>query len=56
MLSELDSLTNLSVSDVDPDRELAYGVEINWFGGGVQKKLVRVPNIKEQCNFLTATV
>lgn len=47
MLSELDSLTNLSVGDVDPDRELAYGVEINSFGGKVQKKLIRVPKTRE---------
>ena len=42
MLTELDNLTNLSVGDVDPDRELAYGIEINSFGGGIQKKLVRI--------------
>jgi hypothetical protein len=48
MLTELDGLTNLSISDVDPNRELALGVEINSFDGGVQKKLIRIPKSKEQ--------
>ncbi len=56
MLTDLDSLTNLSVGNVDPDRKLAYGIEINSFGGGVQKKLVRIPKKKELCNFLIANV
>jgi hypothetical protein len=48
MLNELDSLTNLSVDDVDPNLELALGVEINSLNGGVQKKLIRVPKSKEK--------
>lgn len=48
MLTELDSLTNLSISDVDPNQELALGIEINSYDGGVQKRLIRVPKNREQ--------
>lgn len=47
MLEDLDNLTNLSIEDIDPSRELAYNIEINSFEGGGHKKLIRVPRIRE---------
>ncbi|MCY7351606.1 MAG: hypothetical protein LH606_13220 [Cytophagaceae bacterium] len=50
MLTELDGLTNLSTGDVDPEREVAWGVDISSFGAGVQKRLIRVPKTGLELN------
>lgn len=45
---ELDSLTTLSKSDFDENKEDVVGVEISGFEEGVSKKIVRLPKNKKK--------
>lgn len=47
MILELDSLTNLSVSDFQEDKEDVFDLQINSFFDGMSKKLVRLPKGKK---------
>jgi len=44
---ELDSLTSLSLKDLDEDKEEVIGVELSSFVDGVEKGLVRMPKSKK---------
>ena len=46
LMSELDSLTNLSKEDVDETTEEAFGIEFSSFSEGVKKSFVRLPKTK----------
>lgn len=46
LIRELDSLTNISKSDVDENKENFLGIEMSSFVDGIQKKLVRFPKSK----------
>lgn len=46
LIHELDSLTNISASDINLDAENIIGVELNLFGEGLTKGIVRLPNNK----------
>ncbi|WP_276132318.1 hypothetical protein [Polluticoccus soli] len=49
LIIELDSLTNISKTDVDESKEEVFGLEITSFVDGVNKKMIRLPkNKKEQ--------
>jgi len=55
MILELDSLTTLSKSDFNEDKEEVFDLQINSFFHGISKKLVRLPNNKrEQVNSIQA--
>ena len=48
MILELDSLTNLSKSDFQEDKEDVFDLQINSFFDGISKKLVRLPKSKKE--------
>ncbi|WP_460611403.1 hypothetical protein [Hymenobacter terrigena] len=48
MLLDLDSLTSLSASNIDPSQESVVGIELNAFGAGAQKAIIRLPKDKEK--------
>ncbi len=47
MILELDSLTNLSKSDFQEDKEDVFDLQINSFFDGISKKIVRLPKSKK---------
>ncbi|GAB4042850.1 hypothetical protein [Spirosoma jeollabukense] len=47
MLLDLDSLTSLSATNIDPSLESVVGIELNAFGAGAQKAVIRLPKDKE---------
>lgn len=48
MILELDSLTSLSKSDFNEEKEEIYDLQINTFFKGISKKLVRLPKEKKE--------
>ncbi len=48
MILELDSLTSLSKSDFNEDKEDVYDLQINTFFKGISKKMVRLPKEKKE--------
>lgn len=48
MILELDSLTSLSKSDFNEEKEDVYDLQINTFFKGISKKLVRLPKEKQK--------
>lgn len=48
MVLELDSLTSLSKSDFNEEKEDVYDLQINTFFKGISKKLVRLPKEKKE--------
>jgi len=57
MILELDSLTNLSKSDFQEDKEDVFDLQINSFFDGISKKLVRLPKSKkEEVNNIQADI
>ena len=46
MILDLDSLTDLSKSDFNEDKEEVFDLQINSFSEGIEKKMVRVPKNK----------
>lgn len=46
MIFELDSLTNISDSEINDDSEEILGIELSSFIDGIQKRLVRLPKNK----------
>jgi hypothetical protein len=47
MILDLDSLTSLSKSDFNEEKEDIYDLQINTFFKGISKKLVRLPKVKK---------
>ena len=47
MIFELDSLTNISKSDLDEENEDILGIEMSSFINGIQKRMVRLPKTKK---------
>ncbi len=47
MIIELDSLTKLSLSDFQEEKEDVYDLQINTFIEGISKKLIRLPKNKK---------
>lgn len=45
---DLDSLTNISQSDVDDENEDIFGIEMSSFVNGIQKKMIRLPKNKRK--------
>ncbi|AYB31991.1 hypothetical protein [Chryseolinea soli] len=48
MILELDSLTSLLKDDIDAVNEDVFGIEMNSFNHGLQKKLIRYPKSKKK--------
>lgn len=48
MILELDSLTSLSKSDFNEDKEDVFDLQINTFFKGISKKIVRLPKEKKE--------
>ena len=46
MIFELDSLTKISLSDIDENKEEIIGVKIDSFFGKIDPKVVRIPKNK----------
>ena len=46
LISELDSLTNLSKTDIDENKEEVFGIEMTSFVDGIRKNLIRFPKTK----------
>ena len=46
LISDLDSLTNLSEEDVNEETEEAFGIEFSSFSGGIKKSFIRLPKAK----------
>jgi len=46
MIFELDSLTKISISDIDENKEEIIGVKIDSFFGKIDPKVVRIPKNK----------
>ncbi|MBZ4040944.1 MULTISPECIES: hypothetical protein [Flavobacterium] len=48
MIMELDSLTSLSKSDFNEEKEDVYDLQINTFFKGISKKIIRLPKEKKE--------
>ena len=48
LILELDSLTNISVTDIDESSEEIIGVKIDTFFSNINPKIVRVPKKKAE--------
>jgi hypothetical protein len=48
LILELDSLTNLTKSDFNEEHEIALGIEMSSFVDGIQKRMIRMPKVKQE--------
>ena len=48
LIHELDTLTNISKSDLDEDKEDFLGIEMSSFVDGIKRRLIRLPKSKKK--------